>query len=138
MNRSRRRFLAAAAMAPLWSSARAQAKPGSNTPQALGYLPWWMAEAWRDMPLAQLDRIVLFEAAARADGRLDDNGWQSRARDIAAFARERHIPLDMAVTLHGEGIFKRIYGGRQARRQLAEECARWLDQEFVAGVHLDI
>ena len=125
-----------AAAAPFWAAHAAE--QGHASPRALGYLPWWMAEAWRDMPLAKLDRIVLFEAAAQADGRLDDNGWQSRARDVAAFARERQIPLDMAVTVHGEGIFKRIYGDTRARRRLAEECARWLDQEFVAGVHLDV
>src|SRR3954469_4296877 len=113
MNAFRRRLLAMLAAAPV--GAAYAAEPQRRTPHALGYLPWWMAEAWRDMPLAKLDRIVLFEAAAQADGRLDDNGWQTRARDVAAFARERRIPLDMAVTVHGEGNFKRIYGNSQAR-----------------------
>lgn len=136
MNLFRRRLLTVAAAAPLLS-ARAAAREHA-APRALGYLPWWMAEAWRDMPLAKLDRLVLFEAAAQADGRLDDNDWQSRGRDLAAFARERGLPLDIAVSVHGEGMFKRIYGDSRARRELAEQCGRWLDQGFVAGVHLDV
>jgi len=114
------------------------AGPQRRSPHALGYLPWWMAEAWRDMPLAGLDRLVLFEAAAQADGRLDDNDWEKRARDIAAFAGERRLPVDIAVTVHGEGLFKRIFHDNHARRRLGEECERWLAQVFVSGVHLDV
>ena len=107
-------------------------------PRAVGYVPWWMAEGWRDMPLDHLDRLVLFEAAAQSDGRLDDNDWPNRVRELAAFARERRLPVDIAVTVHGEGLFKQIYGDGRARRQLAQNCERWLEQPFISGVHLDV
>ena len=90
------------------------------------------------MPINHLDRLVLFEAAAQADGRLDDNDWMRRVRDLAASARERRMPLDIAVTVHGEGLFKQIFGDLGARRELMRSCERWLDQSFVAGLHLDV
>jgi hypothetical protein len=97
-----------------------------------------MAEGWRDMPLAQLDRLVLFEIAVHADGRIDDNDWEKRAPDIAAFARTKSIPLDIAIALHGEGTFNRVFLDPAARQKLAQECARWLARPYIAGVHLDI
>ena len=97
-----------------------------------------MAEAWRDMPIRTLDRLVLFEASAKADGRLDDNDWKTRARDLAAYARERGKPLDIAITVHGEGLFKQIFGDSRAQRELAQGCERWLDQSFISGLHLDV
>src|SRR2546421_3634122 len=136
MNRFRRRLLALTAAAPLWSLARGQGL--SNPPRAVGYLPWWMAEAWREMPLASLDRIVLFEALVQADGRVDDNDWEKRAPEIAAFARSRAIPLDIAVALHGQNIFERVFRDAVARRRLTDDCARWLAEPYVAGLHLDI
>src|SRR5438132_8510536 len=138
MNPFRRRLLAATAVAPLWSSALAQKKAFSSTPRALGYVPWWMAEAWRDMPLAQLDRLVLFEAAVQPDGAMDDNDWGGRARELAAFASERSIPLDIALTLHGQSAFDRVFLDARARRRLTGECERWLGQSYIAGLHLDI
>src|SRR5438094_8863793 len=101
MNPFRRRLLAATAVAPLWSSALAQKKAFSSTPRALGYVPWWMAEAWRDMPLAQLDRLVLFEAAVQPRGAIDDNDWGSRVPELAALARARALPPDIPLTLPG-------------------------------------
>lgn len=127
--------MAVAAAAPF---SRVRAAQPAAAPRALGYLPWWMAEAWRDMPLAALDRVVLFEASAKADGRLEDNDWKTRVRDFAAFARERGMPLDIAITVHGEGLFKQIFGDSRAQRELAQGCERWLDQSFVSGVHLDV
>lgn len=128
--------MATVAAAPFWAAHAAERV--NVSPRALGYLPWWMAEAWREMPLAKLDRLVLFEAAAQGDGGLDDNDWSHRVRDLAAFARERRLPIDIAVTVHGEGLFKQIYGNSQARTQLARNCERWLEEPFIAGLHLDV
>src|SRR5205085_7815185 len=115
MNPFRRRLLAATAVAPLWSSALAQKKAFSSTPQALGYVPWWMAEAWRDMPLAQIDRLVLFELIAQGDGRVQDNDWPVRSREIAAHARGQQVSLDVALTVQGERLFNQIFRDSRAR-----------------------
>src|SRR3954469_190179 len=110
MNEFRRRLLNIAAAAPFWPALSVAAIPKPKAPRALGYVPWWMAEAWRDMPLAQIDRLVLFELIAHGDGRVKDNDWATRARDIAAYARERHVPVDVALTVQGERLFNEIFG----------------------------
>jgi len=137
MNEFRRRLLNIAAAAPFWPALSVAAtKP--KAPRALGYVPWWMAEAWRDMPLAELDRLVLFEVTVQGDGRVKDNEWAARSRDIAAHARERRVPLDVAFTVHGEDLFNGIFRDARARRSLAEECERWIEQPFVGGLQLDV
>lgn len=135
MNAFRRRLLALTAAAPLWAVGRAY---GSNVPRALGYVPWWMAAAWRDMPFAQLDRLILFELAAQGDGRIKDNDWPARAPEIAGHAREHRVPIEVALTVHGEGLFNQIFSDARARRVLAEQCERWTDRSFVGGLHLDV
>src|SRR3954449_4946501 len=111
MNPFRRRLLTMAAAAPFWAAHAAE--QGHASPRALGYVPWWMAEAWRDMPLAELDRLGPFEGTVQGDGRVKDNEWAARSRDIAAHARERRVPLDVAFTVHGEDLFNGIF--RDAR-----------------------
>src|SRR5438045_9555543 len=107
MNEFRRRLLNIAAAAPFWPALSVAAGPRPKAPRALGYMPWWMAEAWRDMPLAQLDRLVLFEAEVLPDGGLDDNDWPRRARALVAFAHEKAVPLDIALPLPGHSPFQR-------------------------------
>ena len=138
MNEFRRRLLRIAAAAPLCPGISIAAEPRPRAPRALGYVPWWMAEAWRDMPLAQIDRLVLFELVAQGDGRVKDNDWPARAREIAAHARERRVSLDVALTVQGERLFNEIFRDSNARRALAEQCERWLDQSFVRGLQLDV
>src|SRR4051812_22797434 len=138
MNEFRRRLLAIAAAAPLWPGASSAEMAPPRAPRALGYVPWWMAEAWRDMPLAQIDRLVLFEVVAQDDGRVENNDWPARAREIAAQAREQRVPVDVALTVHGEGLFNRLFRDARARRELAGQCERWIDQSFVGGLHLDV
>src|SRR2546421_2446313 len=133
MNAFRRRLLATAATVPLWTLARAAAEPQA-APRALGYVPWWMAEAWHEMPLARLDRLVLFEVATQGDGRVNDNDWPGRSREIAAYAHENRVSIDVALTVHGAGLFNEIFRNRGARRALAEQCKRWIDESFVAGL----
>src|SRR3954447_2088274 len=140
MKAFRRRLLATAASAvtaPLWMLTGAAAAP-QTAPRALGYVPWWMAAAWRDMPLAHLDRLVLFEVTVQRDGGVNDNDWPGRAREIAAYAREHSVPIDVALTVHGAGVFNEIFRNARARLALAEQCKRWMDESFVAGLHLDV
>src|SRR3954468_18586680 len=137
MNAFRRRLLASAVTAPLWTLTGAVAAPQA-APRALGYVPWWMAAAWREMPLAQLDRLVLFEVTVQRDGGVKDNDWPARAGEIAAYAREHSVPIDVALTVHGAGVFNEIFRNARARLALAEQCKRWMDESFVAGLHLDV
>src|SRR5436190_1673633 len=138
MNEFRRRLLGIAAAAPCWPAIAMATTPRPMAPRALGYVPWWMAEAWRDMPLAQIDRLVLFELIAQGDGRVQDNDWPVRAREIAAHAREQRVSLDVALTVQGERLFNEIFRDSSARRALAEQCERWIDQSFVGGLQLDV
>src|SRR3954470_18841568 len=138
MNAFRRRLLAMLAAAPLWPSQPLAANGAIRIPRALGYVPWWMAAGWRDMQLAQLDRLVLFELGVQADGRVNDNDWNKRARDLAAFAREHDIPIEVTFAVHGDKLFNQLFVDARARRQLEVECERWLGQSYVAGLHLDV
>lgn len=97
-----------------------------------------MAAGWRDMPLAQLDRLILFEIVARADGSVDDNDLAARAREVLAFAREHHIAVDVAFSVQDEAVFNRLFGEARARRELARQCERWLGMADIGGVHLDV
>lgn len=138
MNRLRRKLVIAGSALPVladagWSGAAASAKP-----KALGYLPWWMADGWREMPLGQLDRIVLFEIVVRADGSVDENDWERRSRAIVEFARTQQTPVDIAFALHGETSFNELFLHAEARARLSAACLRWLDQGTINGLHLDI
>jgi hypothetical protein len=106
-------------------------------PQALGYLPWWMAAGWRSTPWSGLDRLVLFDAAVRSDGRLLARDWSGTAPDLLAYAEVAAVPLDLAVTLLTEGEFERVFGDAAARRRLLSECVHRLAQPALSGLHLD-
>jgi len=97
-----------------------------------------MAEGWRDMPIDQLDRLVLFELTVLGTGAVKDNDWARRARDLAAAARERKLGLDIALRLEGEALFNQVFGDSRARAMLGQMCLRWLEQPYVAGLHLDV
>src|SRR6185503_19151725 len=85
------------------------------------------------MPLAQLDRLALFELEVGADGGVNPNEWDVRARDIFDFARDRKIPVDVAFALHGEARFDQLFGERRARERFADECSRWLGKSDAAS-----
>jgi len=121
----RRRLMQAAIALPLGIGERA-------APRAVGYLPWWMADGTSAMPLARLERIVLFDAPVAADGGLDSREWLKRGAALAGQA-----PLEIALTLLKEGEFERVFGPSSSRDRLYDGCSHLLEQPFVAGVHLD-
>lgn len=122
----------ALALAP--ALARAQASP----PAVLGYLPWWMAAGWRELRLRPFSRLVLFDGPIRADGALERRPWQKLAPGLAAHAQARGLGLDLALTLLGEHDFERVFARAAPRERLLNECARYLGEGMLAGLHLDI
>jgi spore germination protein YaaH len=125
MNLFRRRLMQAAILLPVGLAER-------KAPRALGYLPWWMADGWRAMPLAHLDRLLLFDVPVLADGSLESRDWARRAGQVG-----RHAPLEIALTLLKEGEFERLFANEAARERLQAECLRLLREAYVAGLHLD-
>src|SRR6266850_1297942 len=103
-----------------------------KAPRALGYLPWWMADGWRAMPLALLDRVVLFDAPVLADGALQSRDWAQRAVGLG-----RHAPLEIALTLLNEGEFERLFANAAVSERLHAQCVRLLQEPYIAGLHLD-
>jgi Glycosyl hydrolases family 18 len=106
-------------------------KAASAAPRAVGYLPWWMAAGWDAMPLAHLDRAVLFDAPLQPDGSLLERAWP-------APVRRSRLPADLALSLFGQGDFDRLFGDAATRRRLLAASLRALQQPHVAGLHLDI
>ena len=132
MNRGRRRALkAAAALALLPGLARSEAAPA---PAAVGYLPWWMAAGWRDLRLESIKRLVLFDAPISATGALERRDWAKLAPGLAA----QGVPLELALTLLGDGDFERVFAHAEPRERLLAACTRYLDDAMLAGLHLDI
>lgn len=110
---------------------------GARAPRALGYLPWWMAAGWESAPLKSIDRLVLFEASVQRDGRLSEHNWATRATPVVAYAAQRGLPIEIAITLHGHGEFNAVFGSGSARARLLTACERWLEVGWIAGLHLD-
>ncbi|HYR36138.1 MAG TPA: glycosyl hydrolase family 18 protein [Burkholderiales bacterium] len=125
MNIFRRRLMQAAILLPVGIAER-------KAPRALGYLPWWMADGWRAMPLALLDRVVLFDAPVLADGTLQSRDWAQRAVGLG-----RHAPLEIALTLLNEGEFERLFANAAVSERLHAQCVRLLQEPYIAGLHLD-
>jgi hypothetical protein len=122
-----------------WQTAGpARAQDGGKLPTALGYLPWWMAAGWQGLPWNRIDRVVLFDAPIQRDGGLLDREWTKRAPGLAAHATAAGVPMDVALTLVEDGEFDRVFGESRARRRLLSSALRWIDQPFVAGLHLDV
>jgi glycosyl hydrolase family 18 (putative chitinase) len=107
-------------------------------PSALGYLPWWMAAGWQSVPWNKLDRLVLFDAPIQNDGSLLERDWLSRASALSAHAAGLGIPVDLALTLFQQSQFDQVFADQAARKRLLTNAFRWLDQPFVAGLHLDV
>ena len=138
---NRRRALQALSLLPVLAaagSARAEDSTASTAPGALGYLPWWMAGGWQSMPLSRLERLVLFDAPIEPDGRLVDRDWPASASGLFGHAARERVRIDLALTLLNEDDVGRVFGNPAARDRLFENCARWLEQPFIAGLHLDI
>jgi hypothetical protein len=125
MNLLRRRLMQAAVALPLGLAER-------KAPRAVAYLPWWMADGWRAMPLTLLDRLVLFDAPVLADGSLESRDWAARARPLG-----ERVPLEVALTLLKDREFERLFANPVARERLAAHCLLLLQEPYVAGVHLD-
>ena len=97
-----------------------------------------MAPGWRSMALQGFERIVLFDAPIAPDGALERRPWQRIASGLAAHARARGIGLELALTLLDETDFDRVFAQPAPRERLLAEAARYLDEAFLAGLHLDI
>ena len=112
----------------LFNAIRAKA---AAAPRALGYLPWWMAAGRDAMPLARLDRAVLFDTPIQADGSVLERTWPALAKGL-------RVPADLAVSLFGQRDFDHLFADAAARRRLLEVLLSVVRQPFVAGLHLDI
>lgn len=122
----------------LWAPACAGSLPPSGAPRALGYLPWWMAPGWQTIAWNGLDRLVLFDAPIGSDGRVLSRDWLQRAPGLSAHAARSGIPLDIAMTLFKQSEFDQVFADQAACDRLLEHASRWLEQAFVAGLHVDV
>lgn len=126
---TRRQALVALAGAPL--ALRLKRAAAAAAPAALGYLPWWMAAGSKDMPLAAMDRLVLFDVQLGPDGIAAERQWATRVPRTGAQS-------EVALTLFEHTHFDALFSDRARRERLLGAALRLLQEKFVAGLHLDI
>jgi spore germination protein len=98
-------------------------------PPALGYLPWWIAPGWKELPLAKLERLVLFDAPVSQDGGVQRRDWPS---GITASG------IELAITLFEQVHFDALFSEPDRRARLLAQTVELLAQPLVGGLQLDI
>lgn len=108
-------------------------------PQAWGYLGWWLPQSWRQLPLAQLDRVLFFELKMAADGAIvERQGWPEQWGELQAALRQSATPLDLTLTLMDVPRFNALFGSDSARQRLLDQASQLASHDSVAGLHLDV
>ncbi len=103
-----------------------------------GYLAWWLPDAWRSVPLAQLDRLIFFELKANAQGNIDERyGWPEQWQPLRQAVAKSGTRLELALSVLEATTFKPLFSSREARQTLHAQAMELAAQDGVAGLHLD-
>lgn len=110
----------------------------ADTPQAWGYIGWWLPQSWRSLPLGQLDRLLFFEIRVAADGSIAErNGWPEQWVDMQHAIQKEKVPLDLTLALTDEAAFSTLFSSSEATQRLLSEALLLTNQPGVAGLQLD-
>lgn len=105
----------------------------------LGYVAWWLGDAWQSAPLEAFERVVFVELKIDQDGSVRErNGWPEQWQALRNRVRDAGRGVDLSLALAHETDFASVFASASARRKLLRECARLLRHPDVAGLHLDI
>lgn len=103
-----------------------------------GYLAWWLPDAWRTVPLAELDRLVFFELKANASGKIHERqGWPEQWQPLRTALAKSGTKLELALTLLDSPSFMALFQNPEAINTLQAEALALAKQDGVHGLHLD-
>lgn len=105
----------------------------------LGYIAWWLGDAWRSTPLEGFERVVFVELRIAADGSVRErNGWPEQWQSLRDSAMLAGRGVDLSLALADESDFATVFASTSARREFLRETKRLLRDPAVVGLHLDI
>jgi hypothetical protein len=103
-----------------------------------GYLAWWMPDAWRNLPLAQLDRLVFFELKANKSGQIDERkGWPEQWQPLRTALAKSPTRFELALTILDSPSFMALFQNPDAVKLLHNEALALAKGDGVHGLHLD-
>jgi spore germination protein YaaH len=106
--------------------------------KALGYLGWWTPQSWQITPIDELDRLFFFELNVDANGEVSDrHGWPDQWEELQAAVQQRHVPMDLALTLFDVDTFNRLFSSEKAVNTLLAESLNLVKTPAVSGLHFD-
>ena len=124
---------ALAALLVLWST-HVPAQPM----QIMGYLGWWLPDAWRHLPLNEIDRLHFFELAVQADGTIPQrHGWPDAWSSLQEAAQRNGTAIDLALTLFRIQDFNVLFGSDAHTANFMATCRELLNHPAVGGLQLD-
>ncbi len=113
----------------------ASAKP----PAAWGYVAWWMPDGWRNLPLAELDRILFFEMAVDASGQvIERHGWPERWEDLRVATRMAGASLDLTIRCFDAEVFNTLFTTPDASAKFLEQALVLANDGAINGLQLDV
>lgn len=114
--------------------------PDRKLLQSWGYASWWYPPTGAQLDRTQVDRLMFFQIEIGSDGRLQQShGWPSQYKGLLDAAKQRHLPLDVTLTLQGKDDFEKLFGNPESIRRLLQTCIQLAnDTDSVAGLQLDV
>jgi spore germination protein YaaH len=118
----------------LFSVLSAQAQPL----KAWAYAVPWMPDGWKDQPLQDLERVVVFDMSVDALGEINGgSGWPERWQALRARAEVSGTKLELGISCLNEITFDAIFSSAAARTRLLEGLTELARGDDVAGLHID-
>jgi spore germination protein len=103
-----------------------------------GYQVWWMPDAWRSLPLAELDRLIFFELKANPQGFINERqGWPEQWLAMRQALAAQGTRFELALSILDTPTFHTLFKDPQAIKQLETQALELAALEGVHGLHLD-
>lgn len=113
--------------------------PPSAALRAWGYVAHWVPQGWRDAPLATFERLLFFDAPVAPSGRIENtNGWPTQWGALISAAQVADTPIDVAVTLLDEKLFRSVFRSDARMKTLQEDIVQLAQLDASAGIQLDV
>jgi spore germination protein YaaH len=106
--------------------------------QIWGYYPYWLKDEWQNIDLKLYDRVLFFDVAVGAEGRvLHARDWPVNWQKLIVAARKSGTRLQPAFTLFDAKEFERIFSEQSQWKLLQAGMLALLDQADSSGLQLD-
>lgn len=107
--------------------------------RAWGYAVWWYPQGWKAAPLAQFERVLLFQFSAKADGSIQaPPQWPDTWPGLQAQAVQDGVAIDATLSLLDRATFLKIFGCPLCTQRLLDEAVALAHEPGINGLHLDV